>query len=103
MKKVVDRAVIDAQRRSDAARQRLLETTAELRERLTPRALVSGAIENVSRRTENLLDTAQATARRSPLTTASGVAAFLVAVGLRLWIARRKSSEPDETASGLSG
>ena len=97
MTNVLDRAVADAQARSDAARARLLGTANTLRRRLTPGALASSALGKISRKTESLLDSAQSSAKRNPLTAGGGLAAFMVAVSLRIWLSRQKTTDIDET------
>lgn len=93
MRKIVDRAVLNAEREAKAARFRLTATTAELRHRLDPRVLAAHGFEAITDRAQALVSETGATAKARPYLSAGGFAAFIAAVGFRYWIGRRKSGD----------
>lgn len=88
MKDEADTLVKHAEREAERSRLQFFATFAELRRRIDPRVIAAEAAENMVGRANHLLDDTKASARNHPGVAAGGAAAFVLAVGLRLWLAK---------------
>jgi len=99
MKKAAEQLVDHANVRSDAARAALMATLDELRLRLDPRIIAAEQMEALLGRAQRTANDVGTNVRARPVATTGGLVAFLVAVGLRVWIARRAKSRTGETSA----
>ncbi|WP_293879939.1 hypothetical protein [Sphingomonas sp.] len=67
-----------------------MATLAEIRRRADPRVIVAEAAENLVGRANQLRNDTTTTIRNRPALSFGGLAAFGIAVGLRVWLARAK-------------
>lgn len=91
MKNEADLLVKYAEREATRSRAQFLATLAEIRHRADPRVIAAEAAENLLGRANHLLDTTTSSVRSRPALSLGGLAAFAIAVGLRVWIAKGKS------------
>jgi hypothetical protein len=96
VKNEADLLVKYAEREAVRSRAQFTETLAEIRRRTDPRVIAAEAVENLLGRANHLLDTATTTVRNSPALSLGGLAAFVIAVGLRVWLAKGKK-DPNAT------
>jgi hypothetical protein len=90
VKNEADLLVKYAERESVRSRARFMATLAEIRHRADPRVIAAEAAENLLGRANHLLDTTTTTVRSRPALSLGGLAAFVIAVGLRVWVAKGK-------------
>lgn len=89
--------VARAQAEADAARARLNGTIALLKHRLDPRVVAAETAENMADRAHRFVSNGTHAVASRPALSATTVAAFLAAVGLRWWIARSRRDDEPET------
>lgn len=97
MKRAAQQLVDRAEARSDAAREQMVRTAFALRERLDPRVLIAERAEHLLARAQMAASAFGDTAKTRPVATTSSLIAFVAAVALRFWLAR-KTNEPAETS-----
>jgi hypothetical protein len=90
VKNEADLLVSYAEREAARSRAQFMATLAEIRHRTDPRVIAAEAAENLYGRANQLLDTTTTAARARPALSLGGLAAFLFAVGLRMWLSRSK-------------
>jgi hypothetical protein len=90
MKNQADLLVKHAERESKRARASFLATLAEIRHRTDPRVIAAELAEDVVGRANQMLDDTTTSIRKRPALPLGGLAAFAIAVGLRLWLAKSK-------------
>jgi hypothetical protein len=91
MKNEADLLVKYTEREAVRARAQFMGTLAELRQRIDPRVIAAEAAENLVGRANHLLADTTTSVRTRPVLSFAGVAAFAVAVGLRIWLSRAKT------------
>jgi hypothetical protein len=90
LKNKSEQAVSDAERESHRSRTQVMATLAEIRRRTNPRIVATETADDLLNRANQLLQTTTTTIRTRPVLALSGFAAFMIAIGLRFWLARRK-------------
>jgi hypothetical protein len=90
VKNEADLLVSYAEREVVRSRTQFIATLAEIRRRTDPRVIATEAAENMMGRASHLIDATATAVRARPTLTLGGLAAFMMALGLRIWLARRK-------------
>jgi hypothetical protein len=90
VKNEADLLVRYSERESKRARASFMATLAEIRHRADPRVMAAEAAEDLLGRANQMLDNTTASIRNRPALATGGMAAFVIAVGLRFWLARGK-------------
>lgn len=86
-------SVKSAERDAQDARAQLMGTLTALRGRLAPRALAAEGADALAQKTHSMLQTTEQAARDRPMTAGTSILALIAAIGLRLWLARRKPAD----------
>ncbi|CAN5294003.1 hypothetical protein BH09PSE3_BH09PSE3_07780 [soil metagenome] len=92
MKSEADLLVKYAEREAVRSRAQFLSTIAEIRYRIDPRVIAAEAAENMLGRANQLLSDTTTSVKNRPLLSFGSLAAFAVAVGLRIWLAKGKAN-----------
>jgi hypothetical protein len=90
LKNEADLLVSYAEREAVRSRTQFMATLAEIRRRTDPRVIATEAAEKMMGRANHMVETTTTAVRARPTLALGGLAVFLVALGLRFWLTRRK-------------
>lgn len=90
MKNEAELLVKYAEREVVRSRGQLMATIAEIRHRIDPRVMAAETADKIVGRASDALSATTSSVKSHPVLSLGGVAAFVGALGLRTWLARRK-------------